>query len=247
MRIAISGSQCQGKSTLCNDIITTWPTFKKSPESYRKIVKEQNLPTNKHATKDSQRKILNSICDDIKLYKKGDKVIFDRCGLDNLIYSLWSMDKGLSDIDNAFITECVELVKESMRNIDIILYTPITKVAPVEVEEREDRDIDIEYITEIDNLFKAVSYQHLTGKCPFFHRDDAPPIIEIFGSREERIHLLKYYIDLSGELIETTSSVLDIDKMQDMENLIRDQKEQFAIENKDKLIKKGIIHSKFNK
>ena len=244
MRIAISGSQCIGKTTLCDDIVKTWTKYKKSPNTYRTLVKEKNLPTSKLVTRDGQRQILDSMLEECKRFRKGDKVIFDRCAIDNIVYSLWSMDKGVSDIDKAFINDCIATVKEAMKHIDIVFFIPITQAAPIQLEERVAREIDQEYIVEIDNIFKAVAHQHAQDKSLFFDKDDAPPIIEIFGSREERIELLKYYLDVDGDLIETQSSVLDVNNMQDMEQLLREQREQFVIDNKDTLIKKGIIGDK---
>ncbi len=247
MRIAISGAQCLGKTTLCNDILDTWKTYKKGPESYRTIVRENNLPLNKEVTKDGQRQILQAQYEDVKQFKQGDKVIFDRCPLDNFIYSLWSFDKGKSDIDEDFVRDSIETVKESMRYIDIIFFIPITKTAPIQLEARLMREIDEEYISEIDNLFKAVSYQHGKNQCPLFHKGDSPPMIEIFGSRLERIELIKYYLNTDGDLIETQSSVLDLENLHAAEQLLREQKEAFVEENKHNLIKKGIITSKYNK
>jgi len=241
MRIAISGSACQGKSTFVGDILSQWPSYARSAESYRKLT---DIPLNKKVTRDGQRQILNSLAKDQKSARKGDKIIFDRCAIDNIVYSLWSMDKGVSDIDKAFINSCIDTVKEAMKNIDIVFFIPITEVALVKLEERDEREIDSEYVYEIDNIFKAITHQHARDKSIFFEKGDAPPIIEIFGSREERIELLKYYLDIDGDLIETQSSVLDVNNMQDMEQLLREQREQFVSDNKESLIKKGIIEEK---
>lgn len=237
MRIAISASQCQGKTTLCNDILKNWPSYVKSPESYRKIVKESNLPVNKQVTKDSQLKILTALYEDCKQFTKfTDKVVYDRCPLDNIVYSLWAFDKQSSDIDGKFMQECTDIVKEAMRFFDIVFFLPITKVAPVKLEERDLREIDEEYVTEIDNIFKAVAYQHSKNNCPFFIKGDAPPIIEIFGSPIERIELLKQYLDNDGNLVAADTSVLDINQLGDIESLIQDQKNQMNFELKEKKI-----------
>ena len=66
MRIAISGSACQGKTTLVNDFIKNWPSYKKSNESYRKVIKEDKLKINKQVNQESQWKILNCLIDDIQ-------------------------------------------------------------------------------------------------------------------------------------------------------------------------------------
>ena len=43
MRIAISGSACQGKTTFINDFVKTWPKYTRSVESYRNLIKEENI------------------------------------------------------------------------------------------------------------------------------------------------------------------------------------------------------------
>jgi GTPase SAR1 family protein len=164
MRIAIIGSACQGKTTFVNDFIKNWPIYKRSKESYRDLVKKEKLKINKEVNSDGQWKILNSLIDDLQNTEKTDKIIFDRCPLDNLIYSMWSFDKQTSDIDKEFIDKCIPLVRESMRHLDIIFFFPITKVAPVEAKERELREIDKAFIEEVDNIFKAVQRSYYTGK-----------------------------------------------------------------------------------
>jgi len=247
MRIAISGSQCLGKTTLCNDILDTWKTYKKGPASFKQLIKDNNIPLNKEVTKNGQQQILQAQYKDVRNFKSGDKVIFDRCPLDNIVYSLWSFDKGKSDIDENFIKDSIEIVKEAMRYIDVVFFIPITKASPIQLEARIMREIDEEYITEIDHLFKAISYQHGRNECSFFHKGDSPPIIEIFGSRQERIELLKYYLNTDGDLVETQSSVLDLENLHAAEQLLREQKEAFVEENKLDLIKKGIITNKYTK
>lgn len=242
MRIAISGSACQGKSTLVADILKNWPVYNKSAESYRKVIKEEKIGVNKNVTKDGQWKILNCLIDDLQSTKKGDKIIFDRCPLDNIVYSLWSFDKNTSDIDKTFIDKCIPLVQESMKFLDVIFFLPITRAAPVEIIDRENREIDKTYIEEIDNIFKAISYQ-LTkfNKSPFFPENDFPPIIEIFGSPEERVEMLKLYIDDNGDLISENESVLDIENLKDMQQLVDAQKKIKQDDDVAKRLKKKFL------
>lgn len=244
MRIAICGSANQGKSTLINDMIKEWPMYKRSNESYRKIIKEQNIPVNKLGTKHGQKVILDCLVDDINQTKKGDHVFFDRCPLDNLVYSLWASDKGNSDIDKSFVDDCIDIVKESMRKIDIIFFLPITRVAPVPLQVREGRDLDPVFIAEIDNIFKAIQYQQQRGLAPFFVKDDAPPIIEIFGSPLERVELAKLYINNVGDLIDTASSVLNPENLEMMEDLLRQQGYALEDEKKQEALVNKIIKAK---
>jgi hypothetical protein len=242
MRLAISGTACQGKSTLVNDFLKNWPNYKRSEESYRKILKKDNLKINKHVDQESQWKILNCLIDDIQKTDKTDNIIFDRCPLDNLIYSLWAEEKNSSDIDKKFIDKCIPLVQESMKAIDIIFFIPITKAAPVRVELKENREIDEAYIKEIDNIFKAISYNLMSkGVCPFMTKEDRPPMIEVFGTPEERIEIIKLYISKDGNVIDNDSSVLNSENLNQMETLLRAQKRALYDEQDEQKLKNQII------
>jgi len=242
MRIAISGTACQGKSTLVNDFLKTWPNYKRSEESYRKLLKKEKLNLNKNVDQNSQWKILNCLIDDIQKTEKGDKVIFDRCPLDNLVYSLWAEYKGVSDINPKFIEKCIPLVQESMKAIDIIFFLPITKVSPIEPVFKENREIDELFIKEIDNIFKAISYNLMSkGVCTFMAKDDRPPMIEVFGTPEERIEIIKLYLNEEGGLIDENSSILNPENLNQMETLLRAQKKALYDEQDEQKLKNQIL------
>ena len=240
--IAVIGSACQGKTTFINDFLKNWPSYAKSKESYRKALKEEKLKINKEVNKDGQWKILNCLIDDLQSTNKKDKIIFDRCPLDNLVYSMWSFSKLASDIDKEFIDKCIPLVSESMRHLDIIFFIPITRVAPVKVKEKENREIDKEYIAEIDNIFKAIQRSYFTQKSPFFPKDDSPAIIEIFGSPEERIKMAELYLNKDGELHGEEESVLSKESLDYMETILTANKKAKDKEEEEiKLRKKFLL------
>lgn len=241
MRIAICGTACQGKTTLINDIIKEWPMYSKSKESYRKVITEEKLKINKEVNKDGQRKILNCLIDDLQSTSKDDKIVFDRCPLDNLVYSLWSNGKGSSDIDDNFIKECIPLVRESMKFLDIIFFLPITKAAPVKIEKKSTREIDKLFIEEIDHIFKAINFQANQNKSPFFDSADRPPIIEVFGNPEERIQMIKFYIGQDGGLVESEESVLSFENLSEMQSLLDTQQSINEDEKQEQKIKKQIM------
>ena len=98
MRIAICGTSNIGKSTLIRDFLNEWDMYGREVKTYRDVLNEKNLPHSKKTTKESQKAILDYMVDTLKEFKKGDKVIFDRCPLDNLVYSMWAMSQEDSDI-----------------------------------------------------------------------------------------------------------------------------------------------------
>jgi hypothetical protein len=245
MRIAISGTASQGKSTLIKDFLIEWPVFKSESSTYRDLIKNANLPHSKNATKDGQWKILNFMLDELQKYTPTDNVIFDRCPLDNLVYSLWCFENNVGDIDKEFIDKCIPIVRESLRHLDIIFFIPITRVAPVKIENDGLRESDAVYIKEIDNIFKALNMQYRLGlgKTPFFPTDDCPAVIEIFGNRQERIQMVKLYLNQNGECI--GGDVNDPNNILNPNNLLMDQigsilSDQKAIDKKEKAYKKEI-------
>lgn len=219
MRIAISGTACQGKTTLIKDFLEQWPSYKTSKKTYRDVIKDNNLDHSSKTNKKTQWDILNFMIDELQKTSKGDRVIFDRCPLDNLVYSIWSHEKKNSDIDDKFIKKCIPLVRESLRFLDIIFFTPITKVAPVDLEEDDLRDTDSDLIEEVDHVFKAVHRDHQTNsKSAFFVSDDKPAMLEVFGTREERIQIVKLYLDENGDFIQP-GNILDEETLREMEKM----------------------------
>ena len=230
MRIAISGTANQGKSTLIRDFVANWPMYKVGGNSYRDYIKKNKSPHSKKTNKETQWKYLNLIIDDLQKFNKDDYVIFDRCALDNLVYSLWACDKQVGRIDDKFIEKCIPIVKESYKHLDILFFLPITKAAPVPIVENGTRETDETYVKEIDALFKSMmqQYQHNLGRTPFFPADDCPGMIEIFGTPEERIGMVKWYIDVEGDLIggdvNAADNLFNPENISEMEALIASQK-----------------------
>jgi predicted ATPase len=216
MRIAITGASCQGKSTLIQDMLKEWPEMSTPNESYRDILKSKKKAHSKQTDEDVQWDILNHMCDTQQQYRNNDKIIFDRCPIDNIVYSMWSNFHG--NISDDFIEKCIPIVRESMRFIDIIFTLPITASAPVEIEDDGIRETDKHYIEEIDQLIKTMYRQWQSDTSPFFPKNDKPAMIEIFGNRQERIEMIKLYIDADGDAI-GEGGILDPGEIEQLEKL----------------------------
>jgi hypothetical protein len=253
MRIGISGSINVGKTTLVNDFLRAWPNYRTPESTYRDVLKSKNYPHSKNCNKEGQWAILNHMIDEMQKYTKSDNIIFDRNPLDFLVFSLWAAEMGTSDIDKPFIDKVIPIVKESLKNIDLILFVPITAVSPVEIVDNGKREIDPQYIGEIDHIFKALfhEYQHSLGKTPFFSHEDCPAIIEIFGKPEERILLIRQYLDENGNVYgEEDDTILNPENIEDLERLIsqqvkEDEKEKH-IKHQEELIRDFVKKTKLS-
>jgi hypothetical protein len=197
MKIATIGTHSTGKTTYIQDFLKKWPMYETPSNSYRDLIKNENIPHSKNGTEESQKKILNYLIDQTIESCKKDFVIFDRCILDNLAYSSWL---NLNDkVSDRFVDETRIIVRETLSMFDIILFFPLTKVSEVPLEENSLRDTDPVYREEIDNIFKVFQQSYLRGDGRIFPVNNSPALIEIFGNREERIKMTELYLQENGK------------------------------------------------
>lgn len=213
MRLSISGTAAQGKTTLLDAFRKNWPMYKTPDKSYREIIVGDNH--SKKTNKETQWNILNHMIDQLEGYTQDDHVILDRCPLDNLVYSMWACHKGVGDIDDMFIEKCIPIVKESMKFLDIIFIIPITNVAQSDIEDDGRREADAEYINEIDNFFKALYNNWNSEDTRFFPKEDRAALIEIFGTTEERIKMLELYLTPDGGMYGDEDTLVDTNMLFD--------------------------------
>ena len=221
MRIAFSGAACTGKTTTIQAFLNKWSQYKLPEQSYRSVLTE-----NKHSKKTDkkiQRKILDFMLTQHEQYTAHDRIVFDRCPLDNFVYTLWSYDKGKKGFNDKYINESISTVRKCMRSLDIIFLMTRDNMGPI--VDNNNREIDPVYITETDNIFKAINKQYAAGTSPLFPPNDSPALIEITGSIEERINQISMYVTEEGNMYGEEQSLINTDELLKMEKLIREQKE----------------------
>lgn len=197
MKIAITSTQNMGKSTYISDFLKEWPMYKTPEKSYRDVIKEKNLVINENGTEENQRIILNALVDQAIEFSKNDNVILDRCVLDNLAYTSWLNLNG--KVSDKFVDETRLIVRETLKMYDLLFFFPISKFNNVPMEKDGLRSIDPIYREEIDILFKVFQTSYLSGDGRVFPSSECPAMIELFGSREERIKLTSLYINKDGK------------------------------------------------
>jgi len=235
MRIAFSGAACTGKTTTIKAFLKQWPNYKLIKSDYRKIVKE-TTNHNKNVNAETQGKILDILCSDVKPYTLHDRVVYDRCPLDNLVYSMWANDKGNKEFTKEFMVNTIKKVKESMRSLDII-FVCFRDLMPPVIEDNDTRETDPVFISETNNLFRALhkTTQNEKKETPFFlQKDDSPILIELHGTTEERIAQIGLYVTSDGDCFGEDQSLINMDQLSKMKGILADQKEFLAEEDKAK-------------
>ena len=213
MRLSISGTAGQGKTTLLGDFMDRWTMYNTPEQTYREFIKKETH--SKQTNKETQWNILNFMVDQLQENADKEHIIYDRNPIDNLIYSMWCYHKEISDIDELFIEKCIPIVRESMKLLDIIFFIPITNVTQDTIQDDGTREADIEYIKEIDNIFKALHQNWMAGDTRFFPKEDRTAMIEIFGSPEERVKMIELYVNPDGNMFGDDESLVDTNEIYD--------------------------------
>lgn len=207
MRIAFIGTQSVGKSTLIERFLEQWPMYRRPQKTYRDIITEKKLKLNRKGNEKSQKIILDALIDEIQQSSAADEKynVFDRCVIDNIAYSLWlNVNKKVSD---DFIITCKTIAAETLKLYDIVFYLPIHK--DIKVEGKKNRDTDLQYREEVDNIFHALvtSYEKNTGR--FFPLSDCPAVITLDSHPLARLDQIKLYLKDDGNMYgEDTPSLI---------------------------------------
>lgn len=206
MKIAFMGTQCNGKSTLIKEFQKRWPMYKEVKSSYRNLIKTGKVTNNENGTEESQKAILNAIIDDTqKAIAKGDDfLVFDRCVIDNIAYSLWLNEKG--KVSDEFIIDTKRIAFEAIRIFDIIFYLPLRE--EIKIVPKKGRALDPDYRQEIDNIFRAIVGTYEKSAGIFFPKEDCPAVITLEGPPDLRIEQIPMYIKPSGKFFDENDGSL---------------------------------------
>ena len=215
MKICISGCQNIGKSTLIEEFLKQWPMYKKADNSYREIAKKNTkVKLNTEGDEESQAIIRDALIDQAINHTKDENVIFDRCVLDNLVYSLWLNAKG--KVSDLFIEKQIPIFKESIKLYDIIFFIPKLKDYDIPIVPDKDgqRCLDPVFQEETDNIFKAIMMDYWKqDRRVFFPKEDCAAVIDIpVGPIQDRLNVIKLYVKNDGDCYQEEDSLLKDEK-----------------------------------
>jgi hypothetical protein len=174
--------------------------YKHPKLTYRNKVKTGKLKSSEEGTEVSQKAILNTIIDDTqKAIATGeDFLVFDRCVIDNVAYSLWLNERG--KVSDSFIIDSRLIAIETIKMFDIVFYVPLRE--EIEIVPRKGRAIDPVYRQEIDNIFRALVGTYEKNLGIFFPKEDCPAVITLEGPPDLRIEQIPMYIKPSGKFFD---------------------------------------------
>lgn len=238
MRIAFSGSANTGKTTLLREFIRRWPMYVTPEKTYRDLIKEKNLSHSSQTTEETQLLILDWMMMVMKYFPRGSDIVYDRCPLDNLAYTLQANLNGqVSDVVTA---STISLVRESLKDLDIIFWIP--RNPNIIIEDDGLRDTKLEFIEQTEEIFQDL-YDHYKDEFDsdvFFPADDCPAIIKLESfTLDDRLFEISQYIQPNGQLLEG-GSILDGENLNLLEQMIKDQQNASKEDQKIKDLMKNI-------
>ena len=223
MRLSLTGAANTGKTSLLQSFLHTWKTYKTPEKTYRDIIEEKQLEHSSKTTTETQTEILNFLTDQQLGKTVDDDIIYDRCTLDVLAYTIWAHENGIEGFDTAFVNTQIKLVKESIRALDIIFICKFNE--SMSVEDDGKRDANREYIVEINNIIESLyqQYKQNIDSDIFFPKDDSPCLIKLPDSMQQRVDLIAEYVAPDGGMHSEEDSILNPDNLNELEQLLTQQ------------------------
>ena len=181
MRIAVIGPQNTGKSTFVADFLEEFPHYTTPQKTYRDVIEEKNLDVNQLSGLESQKSIREFIFGQMR-YNNEYNVIFDRCMIDNYVYTYVQYEKG--QIPKWFVDETEAMMLDALTEVDVYFFIPTAVSVPLVADGT--RDVDTSYIDTVNHHFLRILLdlsrkQHCTVKV-------------ISGTRKERVDHAKRII-----------------------------------------------------
>ena len=134
---------------------------------------------------------------------------------------LFDSGKESEGIDDKYVAKTIELVKETIKLLDINFLIPITKFNDIDYKTvlskqksklNKKKHVDIEFIEECNTIFQAIKNDWETNPdTKFFDIRDMPAMIEVYGTTEQRLQIIGMYLDESGNLVDEPSVLSESD------------------------------------
>lgn len=185
MRIAISGTHGVGKSTLIDDFAHRHPDYIKITEAYYQLHDEE-LDFEYGPSLESFKTQLDFSINQLLENVNRSNIIYDRCSIDFLAYSMYALNQDNIDIADSDLSSRFDDIKSALASLDLIVFIPLMPGYQIDYA-GEDPD----YREGVDQCFKAIYRDEVIDIFPGYHH---PQVIEVWGDPKTRIAKLESYL-----------------------------------------------------
>ena len=178
MKIAVIGPQNTGKTTFIQDFLKAFKHYKTTKQTYRDVIEKNKLKANRQSSEKTQQMIMDFLYKEITT-TKNENIIFDRCLIDNYVYSYCAHQAG--KISKEFIHKTKRRMYDHLAHLDALFFMPTA--AGIKLDSDGIRDTDKNYIDLVNKVFMEILFE-ISNRTNI-------PIFVITGTREERIKQVK--------------------------------------------------------
>jgi hypothetical protein len=151
MRIAFSGSHRVGKSSLIEAVADALPGYTVVDEPYHLLEAEGYEHNDSPSLEDFEAQLDRSIA---SLEDDATHLLFDRCPADVLAYLLTH-----EDVDAFEPDERIDLAREAMATLDLVVFVPIEQPDRIPVPSHEDRRSRLRVHEKLEHLLLDDPYE----------------------------------------------------------------------------------------
>jgi hypothetical protein len=178
MRIAVSGTHCSGKSTLVEEFLLQHNSYKHEPEAFEALQSDDAFP---EPTAESFFAQLEYHINRLRLYRQGDRVIFERSPFDYVAYLAAFSSLRRSSADSYLAKQSFSIAHDSFRLLDIIVFLPGSEIDAVSADEDPALRDAVDTILEDYLINDALGVLGASG----------PHVVQLTGSINARLRTLE--------------------------------------------------------
>lgn len=167
MKIAITGAQGVGKTTLAQQINNEYPELEILPEAAR-LAQKEGYKLDSSATVETEIWLINK---QLELESLGDSWVADRCTIDLFAYL-----KHLFSHENELVKFAKKMLIPKFNSYDLVIYLPSGEFA---IEDDGVRETNLKFQKDIDSYIVNILNEHEIK------------YLKITGTREERLEKVK--------------------------------------------------------
>ena len=171
MRVAVSGSHSTGKSTLIAAFVSERPRYVYEPEAYEVLADDIALMSSEGPGPEGLAALLEYTVSALAESRLGASVIFERSPVDYLAYTAASRSIPASERAD-FIRAYVPMVRDSVRDLDLIVLLPVSSKGPIAARPGE----NARFRKRVDDRLRRAL---IDDDYDLFVGPDAPVVVEL--------------------------------------------------------------------
>jgi hypothetical protein len=183
MRVAVSGTHCCGKSTLIDEFLLAHPEFTHEPEPYAVLEEEYGEVFAAEPSQDDFFRQLEFNVDRLRLYKPGERVIFERSPVDFLAYMLALNDLRRGEKTTRLIEMSLDLLTDAISFLDLIVFLTLDDEDGIVISDSEDAQLRGAVNSRLMDILNDDQFDLFSS-----HR---PLVVQAMGSTAQRLRTLE--------------------------------------------------------